>query len=231
MEFVFVIPRTALFPEFYPQGFVRFGDPGRTPGRTVVDGSSKTLGPDEFASILAREGHFIERTYAERQPALKQVIPYSVVVSSARRGGRILLTQRSRKGGEARLHDRFSIGIGGHINPEDRLSSAGMADPLTTGTQREIAEETGLRGDYAIERVGILNDDSNPVGAVHVGVVQVVQVDATIEIREREQLTGRLVSLGELRAMLAEGANFESWSKLLIPHLGELLPNHLVAST
>jgi predicted NUDIX family phosphoesterase len=79
-------------------------------------------------------------------------------------------------------------------------------------------------------RVGLLNDDSNAVGAVHVGLVQVITVRAPVGIRETQQLEGRLVSTGDLREMLAAGANFETWSKLLIPHLDELLKTPTFAS-
>ena len=75
-----------------------------------------------------------------------------------------------------------------------------------------------------MRRLGILNDDSNPVGAVHVGVVQVITVQGSVEIRERDQLEGKLVTFDELKSMLAQGVNFETWSSLLIRRLDEILP-------
>jgi hypothetical protein len=73
--------------------------------------------------------------------------------------------------------------------------------------------------------VGLINDDSNPVGAVHVGVVQVLDLGpgGRAEVRERDLLEGRWVSLDELERLAASGANFETWSKLLVPHLHRLL--------
>lgn len=215
MEFVFVVPRSALFADFYPQGLLPFeGDPL---GRRASD----------FGTAVARDGFFVERAYAERTPSLKQVIPYTLVECE----DRLLLTRRLKTGGEARLHDKYSIGIGGHINPEDLSSSPkDVRDPIDAGTHREIAEELSVRGKYDVRRIGILNDDSNAVGAVHVGLVQIISVRAPVEIREKEQLEGRLVTTGDLRGMLAEGANFETWSKMLIPHLDELLPKTIAAS-
>ena len=227
MEFVFVVPRSALFPECYPHGLVRFD--AASPGG---------LSLAAFEAAIEREGFFVERAYAERTPALKQVIPYSIV----RSGDRVLLTRRLRAGGEARLHDKHSIGIGGHINPEDIDDADARAkrNPIDAGTRREIAEELTVRGPYKVRRVGILNDDSNPVGAVHVGVVQVVTVDGGVDIRERNQLEGRLVTIDDLRSLHARGADFETWSNLLISHVDELalaastdelLPKPLVASS
>jgi predicted NUDIX family phosphoesterase len=213
MEFVFVVPRDVLFPDWYPHGLVPFAE-----GVGGV-GSSRSL--TAFEAAVARDGFFVERAYAERTPALKQVIPYSVVWCD----GRVLLTRRLRGGGESRLHDKYSIGIGGHINPEDlgEGTSSRARNPIDAGTRREIAEELSVRGRYEIQRVGLLNDDSNAVGAVHVGVVQVIAVEGTVDIRERHQLEGRLVSVGDLRDLLAQGADLETWSKLLLAHIDELL--------
>ena len=71
-------------------------------------------------------------------------------------------------------------------------------------------------------------DDSNPVGAVHVGLVQVVRVRGTVEIRETDHLEGELVTLDELRERLAAGANYETWSRLLVERIDELLPHSVL---
>jgi predicted NUDIX family phosphoesterase len=210
MEFVYVVPRTSLFPEFYPHGIVPFGTGMPLEG---------------FESVVEQEGFFVERAYAERTPSLKQVIPYSIVECD----GKILLLRRLSAGGEARLHDKLSIGVGGHVNPEDLPPEDRRRDPISAGSDREIAEELEIRGEYKVRRVGILNDDSNAVGAVHVGVVQIVTVLGTVAIREKDQLEGRLVTPDELHKLHAEGANFETWSRLLIE--SEVLPQHAVAAS
>ncbi|MFO1010367.1 MAG: phosphoesterase [Planctomycetota bacterium] len=218
MEFVFVVPRTALFPECYPHGLVPFRDvpqPGGFSARA-------------FEDVVAREGFFVERERAEKTPAWKQVIPYSIVRWDSPDGVRVLCTRRLKKGGEARLHDKHSIGMGGHVNPED-LEGAATRNPVDAGTRRELAEELVVRGAYEVRRVGLINDDSNAVGAVHVGVVQVVTVSSPPEIRETDVLEGRWVAIDELTAMLATGVNFETWSALLVPHLAELVPQPLAA--
>lgn len=209
MEFVYVVPRGRLFPEFYPQGFTPFA------------------GEDDvraFEERIRAEGYFVEREYAERTPELKQVIPYCVVVVD----GRVLLLRRLRRGGEARLHDKLSIGVGGHVNPEDvqgeeEEKGASRPNPIPQASARELREELSIRGAYDARCVGIINDDSNPVGAVHVGYVQVVTVDGSVEIRERDVLEGELVSPPRLRDLRAEGANLETWSALLVEHLDDLL--------
>jgi predicted NUDIX family phosphoesterase len=223
MEFVFVVPRNALFPEFYPHGLLPFGE-GSASALATASELGRTFSLADFDETIAREGFFVERAYAERQPRLKQVIPYSVIECE----GRVLLFRRLGTGGESRLYEKHSIGIGGHINPEDLNAEGSLRpsrNPIDAGTRREVEEELVVRGTYDCRRVGILNDDSNSVGAVHVGVVQVITVKGSVEIRERDQLDGRLIEADELGRMLARGANFETWSGLLIPRLNEILSN------
>jgi predicted NUDIX family phosphoesterase len=200
MEFVYVAPREALFPACYPQGFEAF--PSERESR-------------DFLARVAAHGFFVERERAERSPSWKQVIPYCVVAS----GERVLLTRRRAKGGEARLHDKLSIGIGGHINPIDRVDGKEL---VLAAARREILEELEVRGEFELRLAGYMNDDSNPVGAVHVGLVFGAIATGPVRIREEDVLEGDLVAPEELHARLARGEDFETWSATLIAHLDEL---------
>jgi predicted NUDIX family phosphoesterase len=235
MEFVFVVPRTALFPDSYPHGFVPFSSPS-------LPSTFPSVSRERVEEVIARDGFFVERAYAERTPTLKQLIPYTLVRCETAEGARILSTRRLKQGGESRLHDKHSIGIGGHINPEDMPANAAPfgetpgaspgartvpRNPLDAGTRRELAEELIVNVRYEVRRLGLINDDSNAVGAVHVGVVQAITVSGDVEIREREHLEGELVTYEDLQSRAERGVNFETWSKLLIPHLDELLPRAL----
>jgi predicted NUDIX family phosphoesterase len=208
MEFVFVTPREALFPASFPQGFRRFQSPGESAG---------------FLSRVRSHGFFVERRRAETTPAWKQVIPYIVVV-----GDEGVLLMRRRGGGEARLVDKLSIGVGGHINPVDGDDAEEI---VLAAARRELSEEIELEGPLALELVGFLNDDSNPVGAVHVGLVFTANVSGRVHIREQDVLEGRMVVPEELRACLARGANLETWSSILIAHLDELRLERHTATT
>lgn len=200
MEFVFVAPREALFPACYPQGFHPF--------RTSAEAS-------EMLERLRLHGFFVQRERAERTPAWKQPIPYCVVASEER----ILLMKRRAKGGEARLFDKLTIGVGGHINPVDQADGAEL---VRNAARREIAEELVLRDEPELHLAGFLNDDSNPVGAVHLGLVFAAITTGSVRIREEDVLEGQMVESEELRASLARGDNFETWSATLIAHLDEL---------
>lgn len=209
MEFVFVAPREELFPTCYPQGFQAF--------RTPEEGAA-------FVGTLARTGFFVERPRAERTPAWKQVIPYCVVEHE----GAVLLLRRRAKGGEARLHGKHSIGVGGHVNPVDDADRDAL---FAEAARREIAEEIEIDGAYDLRLVGYLNDDSNPVGAVHLGLVHVAHSSAPVRIREHDVLEGHLARPDEIRQALQRGSDFETWSRVLIAHLEEFVSVRAPATT
>ncbi len=159
-------------------------------------------------AATATHGQFMERPLAEENPAFKQLIPYVVV----RDGALVYLMERTAAGGDARLHGKASIGVGGHLNPVDEGK-----DPLTDGLRREWSEELLTDWEPEFRLVGLLNDDSNPVGSVHLGVVFEVQADGrAVEVRERDKLTGRFATEADVRAAWDR---METWSRLVAEHL------------
>ena len=194
-ERVYVVPRTELFDGRAPHGFVP--------------------GIDRWMPRIRRRGHFAPRSRVEEDPSLKQIIPYALIV----RGDEVFCFQRTTGGGERRLHGLRSIGVGGHVNPVDKGNVVGDA------LRRELAEEVVLPTRWGARLTGLLNDDTTPVGSVHVGVVAVVEIEPEDEVRVREAdtMTGSFVRRSELRELcVAERESFESWSALLIDRLDEV---------
>ena len=165
----------------------------------------RAMSLDPVLDAVRARATFRPRTAAEQDPSWKQVIPYLAL----RDGERLFLMRRTRAGGDARLFDRYSIGVGGHINPGDGDVHAALA--------REWREE--LAADFMpdFEPLGLLNDDSNPVGAVHLGLV--FSADAAgrpVAVRETDKLSGRFASLDEIAEV---AGTLETWSELLFEHL------------
>lgn len=175
--------------------------------------SAGEAGLRELRETIAAHARFLDRPIAEADPAFKQLIPYVVVRSH----GTTFLLERTAAGGDPRLHHKASIGVGGHLNPID-----GADDPLGTGLRREWSEELIADWEPDFQLLGFLNDDSNPVGSVHLGIV--FEVDAAgreVAVRERDKLTGRWADAEELRAVTER---LETWSRLVIEHL-DLAPS------
>jgi predicted NUDIX family phosphoesterase len=159
-------------------------------------------------AATATHGRFVDRPIAEEDAALKQLIPYVVV----RDGQLVYLMERTSAGGDPRLHGKASIGVGGHLNPVDEGE-----DPLADGLRREWSEELVADWEPEFRLVGLLNDDSNPVGSVHLGVVFEVRADGRpVEVRERDKLTGRFATVADVRAT---SERMETWSRLVAEHL------------
>ncbi len=160
---------------------------------------------DAFLAVVAEHGRFAPRVAMEVDPAWKQVIPYLVL----RDGDRYFLMQRTRAGGDARLHDRWSIGVGGHLNPGD-------AD-LTGGLRREWREELDADFEPAFEPWALLNDDTTEVGAVHLGVVVIADAAGRpVRVRETDKLTGAFATPAEVAAVADD---LETWSRLVFEAL------------
>lgn len=160
---------------------------------------------EPYLEAIRTDGTFRMRAEVEDDPSWKQIIPYLVL----RDGERIFLLRRTRAGGDARLHELYSIGVGGHVNPED-------GDPLG-GLRREWAEELAADFEPDFEPVGVLNDDNNPVGQVHLGLVYSADADGRpVAIRETDKLIGGFATIDEV-ARVAD--HLETWSSLLFDFL------------
>lgn len=197
MEFVWVVPRAVLFPEATPHGLLAL---------EAAELERRFLAPSR------EHGFFVERRYAEEHPEFKQPIPYVAVC----REDQVLCLTRLSTQGEKRLHGKKSIGVGGHINPCDQDGE----DLFANACRRELHEELVLPSDspLPLSPVGLLNDDTTAVGAVHVGLVYRLDASALdVTIRETSAMAGDFESLPSLCSLnTPPNSPFETWSDLLL---------------
>ena len=113
-------------------------------------------GGDHYLNAFMKPGvsSFMDREAAENDPSHKQIIAYAIFCHQ----GRILHYTRGGSGGEARLHDKGSIGIGGHINPVDRQSGHDDVSTYLAGVEREIREELVIDGSCTQRVRGMARD-------------------------------------------------------------------------
>ena len=139
-----------------------------------------------LARLLDPANHFfMDRAAAENDPTHKQLIPYCVF----RCGARILHYTRGKAGGESRLHAKLSVGVGGHVNPVDTGGGKTGPQAYHAAVTREIEEELDLPEDHQHRIIALLNDDSNPVGQVHLGVVHLIELQSDA-VGRAERSTG-----------------------------------------
>lgn len=153
------------------------------------------------------------RPHLEEDEHFKQIIPY-VILSFE---GKIAAYQRTKKGGENRLHHLNSIGFGGHIDAFDLVyQSNGSIDldkTIETSAHREIDEELNISGIKSKSQLGYIVDNSNPVGRVHIGVVERWEL-ASADISSNEEEI-KVLGLFDPSELLQIGP-MENWSEHII---------------
>lgn len=163
----------------------------------------KQDGIQEYVACIEQYGEFKWRSTMEHNPQYKQIIPYLIFCHK----DCFFLMQRKGTASEQRLKNKFSLGIGGHIRQDDMHGKS-----IFDWARREFFEEVSYQGNLTINTLGLLNDDSNSVGKVHLGLVLVVHGD-TSNIKIKSELKhGQLLSLAACEAYISE---MESWSTLV----------------
>ena len=169
-------------------------------------------------NIQSKDVVIMQRALLEINPKFRQLIPYVVV----KQGDKYLAYERSKSGGESRLHNLFSIGIGGHVDAVDAVYDEKgvfqLTDTLRTGMYRELHEELGLtESDFlGMTTIGYLSKDVTPVDEVHLGIVLVAEVHADLVVTSKEDA---LNLAGFLTADELAKLNLESWSETVVAEL------------
>ncbi len=162
---------------------------------------------ESYLKIIQNKKEFLPRSLMEQDPAYKQIIPYLVFTHESK----LFLMQRRTQATETRLRNKFSLGIGGHIRQEDMTTNS-----IIDWATREFHEEVEYQGKLNIKPIGILNDDSNEVGKVHIGFVFLLEGDSE-QIKVKSELkSGNLLSMQDCQQYLE---NMESWSQLVFNFL------------
>lgn len=164
-----------------------------------------TEGVEEIVRVIEAHHEFRPRPEMETDPAYKQIIPYVLVT----RGTEAFVMQRLKKGGEQRLHGLLSLGVGGHINPVDEAEGSA----LTAGLRREVDEEVALERAVSLTPLGVINNDRDEVGRVHLGFLFRLEAEGAVTVRETEKLSGSFMPIAALPALRDK---MEGWSQIAL---------------
>jgi predicted NUDIX family phosphoesterase len=158
---------------------------------------------------------FRDRLEVEEDERFKQLIAYVLMEHE----GRFLFYLRGNSAGEQRLADRGSMGVGGHVGTEDD-SLFGHEDLhalYQRAVDREVREEVHVDAGHTSSVLGVINDDRDPVGRVHFGIVHLWRLTEPL-VRRREAVL-RQLRFAAPPDIRASGAHLESWSELCLEHL------------
>ena len=157
---------------------------------------------------------YLPRNEMETDPGYKQLIPYCIFQHIDSSGQSFIFQYtRGKGGGETRLRAKKSVGIGGHISTLDAHDES----PYDLGMRRELEEEVMIETAYQQKLAGLINDDENEVGKVHLGIVHLFQVDQpNVQSRETEIANSGFAPLDEI---MGDIDGFETWSKICLTSL------------
>ena len=160
-----------------------------------------------FVETIMAKKEFRSRALMENDQSYKQIIPYLVF----KHQDTYFLMQRKAKASETRLKSKYSLGIGGHIRQEDMQER-----DIASWARREFREEVDYSGNFEVHFLGVLNDDSNSVGKVHVGFVYLLEGDSGCISVKEELESGTLLTLDEC-VLFYDG--MEEWTKIVFDFL------------
>jgi predicted NUDIX family phosphoesterase len=174
---------------------------------------------------------FQPRFKVEDDSSYKQLITYSIIQYGNLKNDALLFSYtRGKAGGEDRLKRKLSLGIGGHIS-EDSLKPRRGEFLQHTGNpwmvrfkseaQREIDEEVRYGSKVPhLYFTGLINDDSDPVGQVHLGLVYIMTCNyPDVEPLDPAIKDGSMITLSQVNK---QKDDYESWSKIVIDSIFEI---------
>ena len=198
VEQILVVPTSVFYEIGHVQGF----------SAEVEKYLSQLLRPENIS--------FRPRPEMEEDTSFKQLIPY-VIFRHTDPEGNLSVFQYSRgKGsGEKRLHEKKSVGIGGHISQEDANGVDG--DPYHEGMKRELAEEVRINTPHTFSLVGLINDDETEVGKVHLGIVHICDVEIPQVVPNEVEIEGN--GFVPVEDILVDLSGYETWSAICLEAL------------
>jgi predicted NUDIX family phosphoesterase len=198
---ILVVSRNKLFSEFKEfEGFI-------------------TAESNDFVATILNNFHYSERNDSlENDSSFKQIIPYVWLVNPKTK--KIFLYQRASSGAETRLHNKYSGGVGGHIDKDtDELAE----NPIVKAMMRELHEEVTMQNYPTPKIFGYLNDESGSVEKVHFGVVSIGETEEDVTPAE-DMASGRFYSIDEVDSLFSDpNNNVEKWTLLSWPFVKKYL--------
>jgi len=192
-ELVFAVPAADLWQliPFKVKGFIEAGE--------------------DILDSMVQKGVFHQRHELEDDPAFKQLISYGLLTC----GDSFFLFKRNEGQREKRLHNLYTLGAGGHMNPAT-VPVTGK-EYLLSELIRELFEELSFAGSCTIESIefsGFVNDDLIQVGRQHIGLLYCIRLsDKNISVLETEKLSGFWVDKNQL---IHYYDSMETWSQFVV---------------
>jgi len=201
---IMVVDRAVLFKDTPFQGFM-----------PLTDDSAPYL------STILRNYRFMRRGDVEKNPEIQQPIPYIWIVNPVKKEVFAYRRAAGKSYNEARLRNKWSCGIGGHIDSGD---AGKIETPFMHAVMRELREEVKMPEYSKPKLFGYLKDDSDPVNSVHFGLVSVLRTTGSVEKGDDEMAECGFFSIADLEKLFADAQNdIEKWTMISWPYIRQSL--------
>lgn len=206
-----------------------------------------TLSWDTYKYFCATGSMIADRQFCETDISLLQVIPYVVLYKHTDNGLLVLTYVRGKGGTETRLHDKLSVGLGGHIEEMPNYPDECLDTVIYRGAVRELEEELGkefvtdelresLANSLLVNKLRqepclsgniplIYHSRATPVDEVHLGIFTLVPVTedtTTFDIEKDVIEETKWVRFDTLKVK-ENYDRLETWSKAVIDNLDKVL--------
>lgn len=182
----------------------------------------KSINEKDYLPIILKNFEYQERNEAlENNAGFKQLINYIFIINPKTK--KIFAYKRDKKYSqdykEMRLHNKISLGIGGHIDKED------SGDVIYDSMLRELEEEVVMEKYSRPKIVGFINDDSEMVGKVHFGVVSILETEQEVSSREGDEIKeAGFYSINEIEKLFSSPENeVEGWTRIMWPFVRDYI--------
>lgn len=182
------------------------------------------IGFDQFAVEVQSLVTIREREHLETDENYRQVIPYVMLAVQDGVEAKFIPFARTEVSGEEKLRGNVSIGFGGHVDLADVIHHESVLDMMQTvgaAVTRELQEEvnfshgTGEHVDMPMFDNGILIDNANSVGRVHLGVVLTCMLPEGTVVTANEDALEVLPPM-TAKQLLDSGLPLENWSRIIL---------------
>lgn len=187
-------------------------------------GIRKDYNPYAYELLNTNILQSMPRNQAEKDIHYKQIVSYLIITYED-------LVLRYIRGSVTNvdLHREYTIGLGGHLEGQDWRRDLFDFDRPQAAYQesifRELSEEiqlgSGTQNEFIkllkdnIETMGVLNDDSTPLGTRHFAFLHRVKLPEFHTFRKREKSINEL-GFVKISSLGEEFHRYEYWSKLYI---------------
>jgi predicted NUDIX family phosphoesterase len=172
----------------------------------------------EFKDLILESYFYGLRTPEfEHNESVKQIIPCTVLLNSKAKKVFAYRRANDERCAEARLRNKWSIGVGGHIETQDDHN------PIEAGMWRELREEISMENYPRPELLGYLNWERG-VHQYHFALLFLGDTEDDVRIGDGEISCCGFYSVPEFDGLLASNTvAVEEWSRLAWPFIRKRL--------